>query len=113
MTATMTQAGQLARDLAKGCSARELAAILTTFHAALVDEVDKRITDTLYDAAYDLDQLQDELDDEACECPMERVTPTMISPPERRIGANRDCPVHGRDPDAAREAQLERRWECA
>lgn len=107
----LTAAGQLATLLSKGCTARDLSAVLTTLHAALVDEVDKRITDTLYDCAYDLDQLQDELDDEACECPMERVTPTMISPPERRIGANRNCPVHGIDPDQEREKHMEATWD--
>jgi hypothetical protein len=114
MTATTTTlAGQLAVELAKSVTARELAAVLETLRAALLDEVDDRIPAVLSDAAFDLEQLQDEMDEDACTCPMERVTPTMISPPERRIGTNRDCPVHGIDPDAARESRMERKWEEA
>jgi hypothetical protein len=114
MTAAVTTlAGQLAAELAKGVTARELAAVLTTIHAALCDEVDARITDTVYDCVCALDSLQDELDDEACECPMSPTYSTSIDPPERMIGRNKECPVHGRgiDPDAEREAKMEATWD--
>jgi len=114
MTAALTTAtGNLARELAKGVSARELAAVLETLRAALLDEVDERITATLSDAAYALEATQDELDDEACECPMSPTYPNSIDPPERMIGRNRECPVHGwgEDPDAEREAKMEAAWD--
>jgi hypothetical protein len=116
MTAAVTAlAGQLAATLAKGTTARELAAVVETLRAALLDEVDDRIPAVLSDAAFDLEQLQDEMDEDACTCPMSPTYSTSIDPPERMIGRNRECPVHGHgeDPDAEREAKMERKWEEA
>lgn len=105
ITATLT----LALELTKGVSAAELAKVLTMLGEALIDNVDDRITGRLTDCIHDLDQLQDELDDASCTCPWETVRADMISPPERLTGRNRDCPIHGIDPDYERDRQIDDR----
>jgi len=106
-----TDARAFALSLVGRVGARDVALVLTMMHEALGDNVDPRITNTLLDAAYDLEQVADEIEDETCTCPMSPVYPTSIDPPERMIGKNRDCPVHGIDSDAAREAQREDKWD--
>lgn len=104
-TATITTAaGALARELSRGSiTARELAQVLDILHAALQDNVDDRIAGVLADASYDLDHLQEDLDHEACECPMEPVRADMLDPPERK--RSRTCPVHGQWPQPEWEAE--------
>ena len=110
-SSTLTLIGQLAVDLAgHGIDARDAGTMVQMIHDALVDNCDNRITAVLYDAAFDLAQLQDELDDEACTCPLEPVRADMISPPERLTGRNRDCPIHnGIDPDYERDRKIDDR----
>lgn len=43
-------------------------------------------------------------DDEDCTCRPRQARSNDIDPPEGRV-LDRDCPVHGRDPDADRESQ--------
>ena len=48
---------------------------------------------------------QEPADETDCTCRLEPVTPTMINPPEMKRDKN--CPVHGRDPDYERDRDID------
>ena len=49
---------------------------------------------------------QDRADDRDCTCRWPSVNSASIEPPDGPI-LNRNCPVHGADPDAARDRQMD------
>jgi hypothetical protein len=68
----------------------------------------EKMTQRLRDAVDRLNARDRERD---CTCTTPVARSTDIDPPEYKSIRDKWCPVHGRDPDAARDEMLERQWD--